>query len=176
MSVTIEHNGYELRFWEDDESWSCQALELRASSLKALKAKIGKVEGAARKVSIPVIVLGHNESVSRGTITMIAKRKDWDIDYTKREGGFRRIENRTLPTVWVNKVRGNSVERKKVSLSSCIEPTEGNLVLIQAARDKFAEAKRIEDEAKEMLAKIPRLSIEDLEQRGAEEDPTGDEE
>lgn len=164
MSLMLEHNGHELRFREDDESWYCTALNLKASSLRALKAKITKLDGVTRKVAVPALLVEYRATkTTQGQIVMIAKAKD-------REKEWQRSQSVPVPTVWMNVVRGNKIERLKVRLDRCIAPTTENLVLLDAVKAKVQQAEALEEEAETLLASIPRITLEDLTAKGAEED------
>lgn len=167
MSLTIEHNGRELKFREDDETWSCWAMNMKAKSLKALKAKLDKFDGQARRVSAPVIVVDPNwHKAERADIVMIAKPKDWETaDYSTME---------KTPSVWINKIKGNQTAREKVRLDRCVEPTMDNMTVIDLAAEKYAAAKAMEAEAKKMLEDLPRISVVDLLEKGAVEDDIDD--
>lgn len=153
MSLTLEHNGYTLTFSEQNEDWSCHEMRLKAASLKALKAKLDKLDSHARRVAVPVIIVDSYGRFEQATITMIAKRKDWDTDYTSRERS---------PSVWVTKPVGNKTERSKVKLGACVLPSEENRLLVEAAMAKREQAKAMEREAARMLLAIPRVTLEDL--------------
>lgn len=161
MALTIEHNGRELTFVEHDESWSCNAMNMRAKSLKALKAKLDKFDGQARRVSVPVLIVGHNgDQVRRAEIVMLAKPKDWETVYDARDSFTR--ERPKKPAVWVTSVQGNETKREKVALDRCLPISPEVREALDAAKEKFAEAKRVTEEAKAIVAGLPRLSLDEL--------------
>ncbi len=168
MTMTIEHNGRDLTFREDDETWSCREMNMTAKSLKALKSKLDKFDGQARKVSAPVLVIDHWGKTERAEIVMIAKPKDWEKTYQ----GSRYVG---VPSVWVTKVNGNKVERSKQKLENCLAINTENQVILDSVTTKRNEIARLEGEAKALLASIPRITIEELTTRAVGEDDSEDE-
>lgn len=169
MTLKIEHNGRDLTFHEHDESWSCHAMNMRAKSLKALKAKLDKFDGQARRVNVPVMIVGtHGDKARRAEIVMIAKPKDWEIDYEAKTSGFEPRPKR--PSVWVSSVQGNETKREKVLLDRCLPVSAEVTEALEAAQAKFAEATRIRSEGAAIIAGLARLSIEDLTARSVIED------
>lgn len=159
MSLTIEHNGRELQFREDDESWSCHAMNMTAKTLKALKAKLDKFDGAARKVSLPVMWMSFTDRFARADIVMIAKPKDWEINYDYSGGSSKRER---VPSVWLQMIEGNETKRRKEKLSSVVEMTPENMLAIEAINSKRAQIAALTAEAKAMTEALPRLSLDDL--------------
>lgn len=165
MGITIEHNGRELHFIEHDESWSCRSMNMYAKSLKALKAKLDKFDGQARRVNVPVMIVDthFDGSIKRAEIVMIAKPRDWETDYSAKLPNHRGYG--TKPSVWVSEIKGNETSRAKVALDRCLSPSPENIAAVEAARAKFSEAKRIRAEGEAIIAALPRLSIDDLTSR-----------
>lgn len=164
MPLTLEHNGHTLTFRESDESWSCGPMRMEAKSLKALKAKLDKHDGQARKVTVPVYLVDHYGRSKAAQIVMIAKPKDWDRSYAGIDSGTR------VPSVWVVQTNGNRSERSKVRLDACVAATKDNLTEITMAEEMLAEAKAFEAKARKIIADIPRMTVDDLIAKGAVED------
>jgi len=163
--ITLEYNGRELMFREDDDQWSCHALRLHAKNLTALKRKIDKLDSEARRVSVPAVRLdGHNEG-SRVDVVLIAKPKDWD-----RAGYSGDAYNQRVPAVWVLKSGGNQQERVKVSLGGLAHANEETARSLKEVVRLRAESKRLDKEADAVVAAIPRLTLDDLAAKGATEE------
>jgi hypothetical protein len=167
-----DYNGRELVFHEDDDEWHCWALKLKARSIKALKRKIDKLDGEARRVSLPALKLDHYGRAVRADIVMIAKPKDWENgDWQRGQPSGKR------PTVWVLVADGNQQKREKTKLDNCIAPTESNYAALKEVDRLRAEANALEEQAKGVIAAIPRLTLDDLTAKGAaEENLDGDDE
>lgn len=132
-----------------------------ASSLKALKAKISKHEGQARKLTMKVLHLNHDcTNVQPADIVMIAKPRYWETDYENKIAHFGGYGKK--PAVWITTLVGNKVERSKVALDRCVLPNEENRVVIESARLKFAQAKSLKEKATDMLKGLPRITVEEL--------------
>lgn len=152
--ITTEHNGRSLYMTEHDEHWHCSDMDMSASSLKALKAKITKFDGEAAKVSIPVLVMGHNSPPTPGMIVKICSRDDWEKNYSDRANPY--------PSVWITQIDGNKVKRTKKRLDELFARTPENLVAVETAVAKFKDAKRIEQEGRDLLRSLPRMTFEEL--------------
>lgn len=166
-NLTIEHKGRELRFNENDESWSCSEMSMHASSLNALKTKLDKFDAQARKVAIPVARVDHRgETCDRVTIVTICAPKDWEKNYSWANGK----RNEPSPTVWVTEIDGNKTKRSKVRLNRLVAPDEHNMVAVALAAQKCRDADKLKYEAMAIIAAIPRLSLDDLQTKGAEQE------
>lgn len=58
MSIETEHKGYKLTMYEESETWSCFALEVRdCASLAACKAAVNKLLAKDRRLDLPALVV-----------------------------------------------------------------------------------------------------------------------
>jgi hypothetical protein len=178
--IELEYNGRELMFREDDDEWYCQALKLKAKSLSSLKRKIDKLDGEARRVSAPVIIVGdrgyYSTEGERAKIVMLAKASDWEsLRYDEQPEKLAGLQSRRAPTVWVMRQRGNGpAERTKVRLDNCAAPTESTFASLREVERLRGEAKGLAKAADSIIAAIPRLTIDDLKPQGVKEDPFDD--
>lgn len=163
--IEIDYNGRTLTFDERDDEWGCWPLKLKAKSLKTLKAKIDKLDGAARRVSMPAIDLDRYGKASRVDIVLIAKPRDWE-----RRGYSGEAYNQRVPAVWTLAASGNSQERAKVRLDRLCAVTESNVASIKEAERLNKEARALNEQADAVIAAIPRLTLEELTAKGAEEE------
>ena len=151
MSLKTEHHGNGIEFNVDSELWECRGLELQAKSLKALKTKIDKVLSVERRMdNLPVLVMGASSymrdySVTRGTATL--------FDTKSRFGG---------PQVWVNLIKGNEVERKKLGLTSVWIDNAENRALLQAVADQSVIIKAEEEKLRTLTKAAEAASITPL--------------
>lgn len=155
--IELEYNGRTLTFREDDDDWHCHPLKLHAKSLTALKRKIDKLDGEARRVSFPAMRVDHYGKPEAAQIVMIAKQKDWE-----RKGYNGADYSTRAPTVWILRSKGNQQDRTKVKLDECFEPTESNLATLAEAQKLSEQAKALEEQAKATIASIPRLTLDDI--------------
>lgn len=79
MSITTKHNDFEIQYDESGNEWTCSQLQLRASSLAALRVKINKIDADSRRLSVPVIVVSrYGTSVANfGTATLLDGDDVW---------------------------------------------------------------------------------------------------
>jgi hypothetical protein len=180
--IELEYNGREIIFREDLDEWSCLALKLKAKQLSALKRKIDKLDGEARRVSAPVILVSNYSSSfgESGQIVMLAKPKDWELlRYNERpnDGSFAtNSDSRRIPTVWVMVANGNRpAERRKYRLDECAPPTESVLASLREIERLRAESRKLDKEADSIALAIPRMTVDDLAPKGVKEDSLDDE-
>ncbi|AEI71145.1 hypothetical protein [EBPR siphovirus 5] len=144
MDFKTEHDGYEIRFYERDDSWSCLALGLSDRSLKGLKAKINKVTAQARRLdAVELIEIGHYLGARHVIGTLL------DDGDTK---------------VWVSAPgRGNSPPtREKCALSGLALNTPENGAKLAEAKKLSDQAEALTKEAQAIRAAIPRVTAEQL--------------
>jgi hypothetical protein len=149
-SIELDYNGREIVFREDLDEWGCHTLKLKAKSLATLKRKIDKLDGEARRVSLPVVVLSKYGSTNAepANVVMLAKRTDWErLRYDERTE-ILDPSQRYVPTVWVMVPDGNHAPtRKKVRLDECALPTESTTIALREVARLRAEARRLGEEA-----------------------------
>lgn len=176
--ITLEHLGYEIQFSEDPEEWRCRDLDMRAKTLKALKAKMSKQDAAARKVSMPCAFFegSYSSKPRRGEVVLIAKASEqkWE---TRRVASFK-SERVSLPTVWVmagKRNGGNSRERLQMRVDSLLDLTDpATEDLLREYQDLDQQAREMAERAKAVREKIPRMSIEQIKATGVIEDNDAD--
>jgi hypothetical protein len=162
--IELDYNGRTIVFREDEDDWSCHALKLAAKSLSALKRKIDKLDGEARRVSVPAVRLSRYSQGERVDVVLIAKPKDWERDWDDRH------DAPLKPCVWVMRTNGNEQRRVKVGLGELAPVTRDTLLSLQEAKRLQAESKRLDEQADAVLAGIPRLTLDDLTAKGAAEE------
>jgi hypothetical protein len=168
--IELDYNGREVTFREDDDEWHCHALKLKAKSLSALKRKIDKLDGEARRVSVPAVRLSRYGQGERVDIVLIAKPKDWDRESYYGEGYSRRA-----PAVWVLRADGNEQQRVKVRVDELAPANVDTARQLEEVVRLQAESKRLDEEADKVLAGIIRLTLDDLTAKGATEEALDDE-
>jgi hypothetical protein len=182
--IEIAYNGRMLKFYERDDKWSCHELKLEAKSLTALKRKIDKLDGEARRVSVSAVQIGNGGYYSKvgspAQIVMLAKRKEWELmryDEKPNVGFATNSDERRVPSVWVMVPSGNHPpERRKMRLDELAFPSESVQASIREYERLGAEIKQLEAAREAVLKGIPRLTIDDLAPKGVkEENLDGDE-
>ena len=141
--IETEHNGYQIRFRQESDLWRCHDLDLQHEKLSSLKTLINKIETDLRRVSnVKAIVINGRwgKKFEYGVITLIASDED----------------------VWVNMVDGNKGVRKKLSIENLTLNTPENVKAIKLAHNAEAASLEAQRKAREALAAIPRLTLEDL--------------
>ncbi len=144
MDAKTEHDGYEIRFYERDDSWACHALGLSDRSLKGLRSKINKVTSQARRLdAVELIEISYYMGARRVIGTLL------DDGDTK---------------VWCSAPgRGNSPPtREKCALSGLALNTPENRAELTRARVLSAQADALSREAKAIRDAIPRVTAEQL--------------
>jgi hypothetical protein len=174
-AIELEYNGRTLLFREDMDEWSCHEVKLKAKFLSALKRKVDKLDSTARRVSLPVIQLGGGFYAKHGapaTVVMIAKRTDWEnLRFDEKPDKLAGLHDRRVPTVWLMVPNGNHPpERRKARLDECALPSESVTIALREAEQLKAEAARLSKEADAIIAAIPRVTIDDLTGKVAEDD------
>lgn len=169
MNPTTEHNGREIQFIEHMDQWVCSEMDMRASSLKALRAKIDKFDNQARKIAVLAYRLMHDGKMQPLTIVTICKPEDWQRSYESRSlfGGK---EPPRKPTVWTTRLEGNKTKREKIELSTCAAASLEAMAEVERADALFAEARRLEKQGKDIIKAIPRMTLEDLQALSVAED------
>lgn len=165
--IELDYNGRELTFREDLDRWACHALKLESKSLSALKRKIDKLDGEARRVSAPAVSLSSHSEGERCDVVLIAKPKDWDRPWDDR--------TKVSPTVWVLKMDGNEQRRVKVKLSDLAAANDETFRSLKEVKRLRAESKRLKLEADSVAEAIPRLTLDDLTAKGAKEEALDEE-
>jgi hypothetical protein len=167
VAITTEHNGRELQLDENTEEWHCNPMRMKAKTLKALKAKLDKFDGQARKVNVPVVRLGY-DGFKTGHVVMIAKSQDWERDHSF-DANRNRVEHRH-PSVWVQEMQGNEPRRVKAKLSDLFEAGPETDVMLEAVKRREAMIRTMKAEIADLIAGAPRLTIEQLTARSVTED------
>lgn len=171
--ITLDYNGRELVFREDDDEWYCHALKLKAKGLTALKRKVDKLDGETRRVSLPVVNLSPYSSRQGelANVVMIAKRPDWEnMRFDEHPDKMIGFHDRRVPTVWVMIPDGNHPpKRSKVRLDDCALQNESTMLAWSEAKQLRAEAERLSKQADAVIAAIPRATMDDLTGKVAEE-------
>lgn len=176
--IKLEHLGYEIQFSEDPEEWQCHDLNMRAKTLKALKAKMSKQDAAARKVSVPCAFFEgyYSSKPTRGEVVLIAKASEQEWE-TRQVAPFKR-ERVSLPTVWIMAAKrdgGNSRERRKMRVDSLLDLTDPTTEdLLRECQDLDRQSRELAERAKAVREKIPRMSIEQIKATGVIEDGDAD--
>jgi hypothetical protein len=172
--IEIEYNGRTVVFREADDEWGCFELKLKARSLSALKAKINKIDGLARKISCPAIrVEKYGRHLGEpAQIVMLAKGSEWErMAYDEKPELLQGLHNRRVPTVWIMVAEGNQpATRTKVRLDELAPPTESVLASVREYERLGSEIKKLEAAKDSVLKAIPRLTIEDIAPKGVKEE------
>jgi hypothetical protein len=173
-TIELDYNGRTVLFREDMDEWSCHEVKLKAKSLSTLKRKLDKLDGEARRVSCPVIRLPDRYGRWDGepaNVVMLAKRNDWErMRYDEQPDKLAGLHDRYVPTVWLMVPNGNHPpERRKVRLDECALPNDSTRIALQEAKRLRAEAERLEKEADAVIAAIPRVTMDDLTGKVAED-------
>lgn len=156
--IKTEHNGREITYAENQDIWRCWDLEMEASTLSALKAKLDKFDADQRRVAqVPAFRIGSMyERPEKEPVQIVLVVAEKDIpEWHKSEG----------PQVWVVPTsKKGSKSRQKVSLSSLMPDTPEAAAAYEAFLQASEELRLAQASASIAFKAIPRVSLEALQE------------
>lgn len=155
----IKHNGYTIRYREDENVWSCYALSLEAKSLKSLRQKINEIDAVQRRVdNVKAINVRNYGGNTPCEITLIHDEHECWIKERGRNG---------------------SSSRSKTSFNSLVLDNEENraaLATLKAAKEVAEKADQRATDLARALPRVTRAQLLELKVQKADElSHTGDE-
>lgn len=156
----VKHNGYDIRYREDENLWSCHTLDLEARSLKALRQKINEIDAVQRRVDhVKAIKVDRWSGNGRPCVVTLI-HDDGECWITEH-------------------ARGAYKSRSKVSFNDLVLDNEENraaLVVVKAAKAAAERASKHVETLTKALPRVTRAQLLELKvQRADELSHTGDE-
>lgn len=155
--ITTEHNGYEITYGENSDTWSCWALQLEEKTLTKLKDRINKLLADARRISVPVIQVTNSWQRDAPMNAVMLDPDGKSVWCTYPEKQYARFTNRLI---------GEKTRRTKESFESLVLDTPDNRRLIEAWRSAVEETRRAQEREKAARDAIPRVTAESLKAEG----------
>jgi hypothetical protein len=151
MTIETTHNDHPIRYDESDDEWYCPAMDLKAKTLSALKAKINDFDAKERKLGNGVVLIHVNGYRFRSKNEIAPKVKATMLD----KGDLDKY-----PAVWISHV--DTKQREKVGLHSLILDTPENIATLEEAFRMEQEAAATVKKAEKMKADIKRVTVEEI--------------
>lgn len=145
--LSIEYRGSTIRFNENSDEWSCLDHNASNPSLAKVKAKIDRILAAERKIKggIPAIHISTSGAVDASILS-------------RAEDGYL-----GRPQVWARRsVFGGKASRHKDALGDLVHDTPENRATLAQAAEIQKEAAAIAKKARELIASIPRVKVEEI--------------
>ena len=151
MTIETNHNDHPIRYDETADEWTCPAMDLKAKTLSALKAKINDFDAKERKLGNGVVLIHVNgyryssqkDIAPKVRATMLDKG---DLD--------------KYPAVWTSHVY--TKQREKVGLHALALDTPENVATLHEADRIEKEAALMVNKAVKMRADIKRVTVEEI--------------
>jgi hypothetical protein len=154
-SAIYRHRGHDIRYNENNEVWSCHALNVEHVQLSRVKEMINKIDKQARELGedgVRVLIVhdyGSVEMKEAYAYAIDANREDVWVTTTKehyaRHGGKSIVDT-----------------RKKAKIDTLVLDTPETRAAIQAYLDAEKEVQRVARERREYLKTLPRLTMPEL--------------
>lgn len=146
--LSIEYRGSTIRFNENSDEWSCLDHNASNPSLAKVKAKIDRILAAERKAKggVAAIHISMSGAVDAGIVS-------------RAENGYS-----GRPQVWARRVgfHNDKASRHKDALSDLVYDTPENRATLAQAAAIQKEAAAIAKKARELIASIPRVKVEEI--------------
>ena len=150
--IKIEYGNHEITYREEQDFWVCRALALDASSLKALKAKIDKLDADRRRLpSVPVIFVSFHSTIEQGG------ERGWNATLLTDDG----------KEVWITKTAGQGTQRERTtrekrSLSTLVLDTPENRKALAESREAYRRGAELQAQGRAMADMVPRVTEAEL--------------
>ncbi len=148
--LTVEHNGWEIRYSENEDVWRCWAADVEHAKLSVVKQKLNAISAHDRRIdAVPVFIIDLWGTVTEATATLLTD--DGRGVWTTRMRTVKRFDGHRT-----------TKEREKRPLDSVILDTPENRALIAKAthlREVARKASAVADDANKA---IPRATLETL--------------
>lgn len=178
MSLSVEYRGYTIRYSENEDVWNSDAFEYSKYSAPTLSKAKERIDSMLRDVRKKAALTcyridgGHQEPYRLRECTVI----EYNGPKVERPWQSSKKPFISSQNVGVVSARdGRKAARSEMCLENLIHGTAEDQVKIDTANRFRAEARRLEEEAKTLLASIPRVSLDDIQElvRISGVDPTG---
>lgn len=151
MTIETTHNDHPIRYDESGDEWHCPAMDLKAKTLSALKAKINDFDAKERKLGNGVVLIHINGYRFRSKTEIAPKVKATMLDKGDLE---------KYPCVWISHL--DTKQREKVGLHSLALDTRENYAALAEADRLEKEAAVMTKRAEKMRAEIKRITVEEI--------------
>lgn len=144
MTLETEHNGYKIRYAENEDVWRCWVINLDGKTLSAIKAKINTEIKRAREIdAMPALAFDSSYGITASdvVITLIADEK----------------------RVWtLGRGRMGNSKREKSNIENLFADNDENRKTLAEMKALFDRRNEIPDQIKRLRESIPRLTVADL--------------
>lgn len=153
--LILKHNGYTIRWSDNEDCWTCSELELKNASLAKLKTAINKRDSVNRRLGdegVPVIVLHNNMDYNTGRLGRAVlldgdREKVWILfepDEARRSRGF------------------GAKDRELVSLTNVVANTPENYAKLEEHKALRQQKVALGDQMGDLIKALPKLTREEL--------------
>lgn len=178
MSLSVEYRGYTIRYSENLDAWDSDAFDNSKYSAPTLSKAKEKIDTLLREVRKKAalecfeIEGGYQRPYQIRDATVI-EYEGPKIDGSSWSGKPRYVADHTVGVVAAR--GGKRPARQNTHLSSLIYGTVEDQLKLDEANRLLDQAKALEAKAKELIAAIPRVRLEDIQElvRISGIDPTG---